>query len=65
MSEQLQDWRLQGQENYLSGATLIFGNWQSNNPANDHDHCEFCSSKFTLSTPNTLHEGYSTIDHYR
>jgi len=65
MNEKEQDWRLQGQEKYLQGVTLKFGTWLSNNPANDHDHCEFCSAKFTSSTPDTLHEGYSSIDHYR
>jgi hypothetical protein len=60
-----QDWRLQGQEKYLLGVTLKFGIWLSNNPKNDHDHCEFCSAKFASSTvQETLHEGYSTIDHY-
>jgi len=65
MSEKELDWRLQGQEKYLLGATLKFDIWASNNPNNDHDHCEFCSAKFASSTfQETLHEGYSTLDHY-
>lgn len=64
MSEKEQDLRLQGQEKYLLGVSLKFGIWSSNNPENDHDHWEFCWAKFTSSIPETLHEGYSTSDHY-
>jgi len=60
------DWRLQGQEKYLKGVTLF---WQEYTPYRkgwDHDHCEFCSSKFTENeNEETLHEGYTTEDRYR
>jgi hypothetical protein len=58
------DWRLQGQESFLKGAQLSFGNYEPA-PGNDHDHCAFCSAKFMASDdPALLHEGFSTIDHY-
>lgn len=62
------DWRLQGREEYLYGATLTRrayrpyardGTW-------DHDHCEFCGAKFSVeSLPDTFQEGYATPDDYR
>jgi hypothetical protein len=30
----------------------------------DHDHCEFCSAKFSMMDAD-LHEGYVTEDGYR
>lgn len=36
------------------------------NPGNDHDHCEFCWSKFLqLDGQGGLTKGYSTTDGYR
>ncbi len=62
------DWRLQGQERYLSGVPLFRRAYRQNatNPGWDHDHCEFCSAKFSLD-PNeeALREGYATADDYR
>ena len=41
------DWRLfREQDKYLRGVTLIRQSYISNNPFNDHDHCEFCMAKF-------------------
>lgn len=58
------DWRLQGQENYLQGVALSYKKW-SVREGNDHDHCEFCGEKFMSEKhPNTLHEGYTTLDDY-
>jgi hypothetical protein len=39
------DWRLQGQEKYLGGVTLVRRRWQQQRPDWDHDHCEFCGAK--------------------
>ena len=36
------DWRLQGQERYLTGRTLRWAVWWSYQEGWDHDHCEFC-----------------------
>jgi len=57
-----EDWRLwRGQKGYLSGATLIWQSYKPNGPYNDHDHCEFCMTKFGKGI-NDLHQGYSTED---
>ena len=58
------DWRLNGQETCLCGATLIYQPWKPANPRNDHDHCEFCWEKFA-NYPGCLREGYSTTDRER
>jgi len=61
------DWRLQGQDRYLQGVTLVRRPYRrySKNPNWDHDHCEFCGAKFMLGDlPDVLHEGYATIDDY-
>jgi hypothetical protein len=67
-SEHEKDWRLQGQERYLTGAKLTYGAYRRNrrNPTWDHDHCEFCGATFMVEDgPNVLHAGYHTIDEYR
>jgi len=59
------DWRLTGQERYLSGVSLRFATYAPA-PGNDHDHCEFCGTKFTLlDIPGSLRRGYTTDDRYR
>ena len=68
MAEGPSDWRLQGQEQYLTGVQLRRRPYRQN-PTNDqwdHDHCEFCWAKFSLD-PNVdgLREGYATPDDYR
>lgn len=56
------DWRLfREQDKYLLGVSLVKGSYKSNNPFNDHDHCEFCMAKFGKGN-NELKEGYSTED---
>ena len=55
------DWRLQGQEDYLAGVTLFWKKWKAQSLTWDHDHCEFCWEKFS-EFPETLHEGYTTKD---
>ena len=62
------DWRLQGQEKYLAGAELCRREYRpySRKSDWDHDHCEFCSAKFTVEDlPDALHDGYCTPDEYR
>lgn len=56
------DWRLQGQERYLRGIALVLRRYRRNerNPNWDHDHCEFCGMKFSLSAPDALREGYAS-----
>lgn len=57
------DWRRQGQDKYLKGKTLIFQSYRIYRDGWDHDHCEFCSAKFSM-LPDDLTEGYSTDDCY-
>lgn len=62
------DWRLQGQEKYLRGVTLVHCRYRPyhENPNWDHDHCEFCLAKFMAKDlPDALHQGYATEDYYR
>jgi hypothetical protein len=61
----LKDWRLNGQERFLQGVVLFFGVYRPYKPEWDHDHCEFCSAKFSLSEAGALKEGFSTADGYR
>jgi hypothetical protein len=58
------DWRLLGQDAYLTGVPLFFRRWSSDNPDWDHDHCAFCGAKFSNRIPDCLTEGYTTADHY-
>lgn len=59
------DWRLQGQQAYLRGVTLVPQEWTSKNAHWDHDHCEFCGAKFMAQgSPGTLSFGYATQDRY-
>lgn len=60
------DWRLQGQEEYLKGVSLTLKKYTKYREDWDHDHCEFCSEKFMEEgNPDCLHEGYATSDNYR
>ena len=59
------DWRLTNQKRYLNEKVLCWKRYQSANPDNDHDHCEFCFVKFIEGNrQNTLQEGYTTLDGY-
>ena len=62
----MDDWRLNGQEKYLSGVNLIHRRYRRyKNPKWDHDHCEFCQAKFMVEdVHDVLHEGYTTEDDY-
>lgn len=59
------DWRLTGQEAYLTNAILYFQRWATLDPTWDHDHCEFCFAEFSDRYPNCLTEGYTTSNLYR
>ena len=59
------DWRLQGQEEYLFRAILSLKKYSERTTTTDHDHCEFCSNKFSDTIPDALTEGYATQDDYR
>jgi len=62
------DWRLNGQEKYLSGVSLTRRRYRRypKDPTWDHDHCEFCTDKFMVEDlPDTIHVGYTTEDDYR
>ncbi len=52
----------------MKGVSLIRRMYRKfeQNPAWDHDHCEFCGAKFMVEdVPGVLHEGYCTEDRYR
>lgn len=60
------DWRLQGQEDYLMGIKLRFEKYKAYSEKWDHDHCEFCWQEFRVSCdPDLETEGYTTEDNYR
>ncbi|HEU4973836.1 MAG TPA: hypothetical protein VFT50_02010 [Baekduia sp.] len=40
------DWRRQGQEDYLRGARLTWKRYQALSAQWEHEHCEFCWQKF-------------------
>ena len=62
-SNNFEDWRITGQENYLDGAVLEFRSYSPPNSNWDHDHCAFCWSKFCDSNElGCLREGYVTDD---
>jgi len=59
------DWRLQNQERYLTGVTLVRRRWSQTRDNWDHDHCEFCWAKFAGDNiPDALREGWTTPDEY-
>lgn len=57
------DWRRQGQEKYLTKVSLVEKEYSPYRQDWDHDHCEFCGSKFSLDK-HDLHHGYATTDCY-
>jgi hypothetical protein len=74
------DWRLMGQESYLTGITLARLPYRAPSESWAHDHCEFCQAKFmpagveSAETEHAAkpvqHEGYTNVgfesqkDHY-
>jgi len=60
------DWRLQGQDAYLTGATFYKRRWTQTRPNWDHDHSEFCQAKFAAyDSPDILRDGYTDASEYR
>jgi hypothetical protein len=55
------DWRIQSQERYLQGASLVRKQYKAPRADWDHDHCEFCWAKFS-ERGNDLEVGYATLD---
>jgi hypothetical protein len=55
------DWRLQGQEKYLSGVRLVWKQYREWSPSHEHDHCSFCWAKFMDrdDVTDVLREGYA------
>ncbi|MFZ2269319.1 MAG: hypothetical protein WAV95_17225 [Azonexus sp.] len=57
------DWRLTNQATYLKGVALVRRSYAAAHEGNDHDHCEFCFSKFMVDgLCGTLSAGYATLD---
>jgi hypothetical protein len=62
-----EDWRLSGPtKDFLRQACLRWQKYASSDATNDHDHCEFCWTKFMVGgASDSLEEGYATADgHY-
>ena len=55
-----EDWRLNGQEEYLLGEKLLKIVFYHTN-GSDHVHCDFCWAKFS-EHEGDLREGYATFD---
>jgi hypothetical protein len=67
MSDQDDDGRLHGQENYLMGVTLRWSRYKQPSKEWDHDHCSFCYKRFAEADSgyNDAQEfGYTTNDDY-
>ena len=59
------DWRLQGQEDYLHGVTLTWKEYKARSETWEHEHCEFCWRKFMEVDDPEIHRwGYTTEDDY-
>jgi len=59
----MDDWRLQGQENFLQNVHLVKKKYKKFRNDWDHDHCEFCGEKFS-EHKSDLNKGYATNDNY-
>jgi predicted Fe-S protein YdhL (DUF1289 family) len=55
------DWRMQGQIDYLKGVDLMRSKWLTLDENWDHDHCMFC--KVTLDASTEV-MAYCTEDYY-
>jgi hypothetical protein len=61
------DWRLQGQERYLQGVTLVKrdSSVHAHDTKWDHDHCAFCWARFMVEhQAEVVSAGYATTDDY-
>ena len=59
----MDDWRLSGQERYLSRAVLIKAVFKKHSEIDDHTHCIFCWDKFSERAED-LHVGYTNGYHW-
>jgi len=57
------DWRRQGQEEFLRGLKWSLRFYVPYREGWDHDHCEFCWRKFSLAKGD-VHIGYVSGDKY-
>jgi hypothetical protein len=59
------DWRLQGQERFLQGASFVRKPYRASSDTWEHDHCDFCTRKFVESatgqSDDVATEGYAAI----
>ncbi len=57
------DWRLQGQGRYLTGAHFRRKPYTTRSQRREHDHCEFCWDKFAEENliPGALQEGWPLV----
>lgn len=63
MAREPDDWRLTNQQEYLQDAELVWKPYRRRSEAWDHDHCEFCWSKFAETAGEAdgrLTEGFTT-----
>jgi len=68
MSNEILDWREQGQEVYLYGLEFTKQKYTKYSDTWEHDHCEFCGIKFSEDKNESLGSiniGYTTKDKYR
>lgn len=57
------DWRLNGQEEYLKGVHLRLKPYRLGAPGYDHEHCEFCWQEIAaFDYADAQREGYTTDD---
>lgn len=64
----MDDWRLSNGGKYLEGLSWSWKPYKSYRENWDHDHCEMCMMKFTITSDyekDDLTEGYSSSDNYR
>ena len=57
-SDYKDDWRYQGQDKFLKGLEFSFSEYIPK-LQNDHDHCEFCSNKFSNTIQDAIKEGWT------
>ena len=62
---QKDDWRLRGQEEYLTGRSFRHARFAPQPGGSDHAHCEFCWHKFMQhpeGVPHCSARGWLTLD---
>jgi len=64
----MDDWRLTGQEMYLTGRRWTLRTWWPYRENWDHDHCDFCQRQISvppaLNDPEAVEQGYVSDDDY-